>query len=82
MLPSAFPLDLFGFETYTFLVGGRWHSHSFSTRLRVLKCLYIMSIHRNPVAENFFFPLSSRCHVIKMRIVHLLLRLREQRYWS
>ena len=37
MLPSAFPLDPFGFEKYTFLVEGGWNSHPFSTRLRVLK---------------------------------------------
>src|ERR1019366_7372487 len=35
--PNAFLLDLFGFEKYTFLAGGGWSSHPFSTRLRVLK---------------------------------------------
>src|SRR5450755_4715568 len=36
-IPSAFPLDLFGFETYTFLAGGGWTFHPFSIRLRILK---------------------------------------------
>ncbi len=36
-LSSIFPLDLFGFERYTFLAEGGWSYHFFSTRLRVLK---------------------------------------------
>jgi hypothetical protein len=36
---NAFPIDLFGFEKDTFLAGGGWISHLFSTRLRVLKLL-------------------------------------------
>ena len=37
VLPSAFPLDLFGFERYTLPTGSGWSNGSFSTRLRVLK---------------------------------------------
>ncbi len=36
-VPSAFSLDLFGFEKYTFLAEGGRSSYPFSTRLRVLK---------------------------------------------
>jgi hypothetical protein len=37
LFSSAVPLDLFGFEKYTFLTGSGRSAFSFSTRLRVLK---------------------------------------------
>jgi hypothetical protein len=39
-IPSAFSLDLCGFEKYTFLAGSGRNSLSFSTRLRVLQLVY------------------------------------------